>query len=63
MAAVDLQGLFRDGLSVEYHYKNKEWKNGSIIACDADGIDIKIRKKIRSYQSIWISKAKAVELY
>ena len=54
--------LFTVGASVEYKYKDKDWKNGEIISSNKQEISIKILKKINKYKTIKIPKSKAMTL-
>ena len=54
--------LFQKGQLIEFKYKNKDWKNGEIVASNQQNIKIKIIKSINKFKTINIPKSKALSL-
>ena len=59
---LQLMSLFVVGTSIEYKYKDKDWKNGEIISSNKQEISIKILKKINKYKTLQIPRSKAMTL-
>eukprot|EP01083_Nonionella_stella_P063045 163872_1 len=55
--------LFKVGTPIEYEYKGKVWKNGTIITCNEQLIEIQIRNRIDKFKTIQLTKKKALTLY